>query len=65
MNSNALFSVPRTRAEPTYGASKRVTLALCVTGLVALTIGVALGPLQSLNYANVNLYPPLQPILRS
>jgi cytochrome c oxidase subunit 1 len=65
MNSNVTFSVPRTRAEPTYGASKQLTLTLCVTGLVALTIGVALGPLQSLNYANVNLYPPLQPILRS
>jgi cytochrome c oxidase subunit 1 len=46
-------------------ATRRVTLYFVVTGFLALLIGVAIGPLQAFNYADLNLYPFLRPILQS
>ncbi len=34
-------------------------------GLIALALGTALGPLQALQYAKVNLYGVLSPLIRS
>lgn len=34
-------------------------------GLIALALGTAFGPLQGLQYAGVNLYGPLSPLIRS
>ncbi|WP_225430091.1 cbb3-type cytochrome c oxidase subunit I [Deinococcus detaillensis] len=43
---------------------KKVTLYFLVTGLLMLLIGVAIGPLQALNYANIDVYQYL-PFLKS
>ncbi|GGR03269.1 cbb3-type cytochrome c oxidase subunit I [Deinococcus ruber] len=43
---------------------KKVTLYFLVTGLVLLLIGVAIGPLQALNYAGIDVYRYL-PFLKS
>lgn len=43
---------------------RRVTFAFLITGLCALLVGASLGPLQALNYANVNLYEYI-PFLQS
>jgi cytochrome c oxidase subunit 1 len=43
----------------------KVSLFFLVTGLAALLVGALLGPFQALNYAGVNFYWLLQPLLRS
>ncbi len=43
---------------------KRVTFAYILTGLLALLLGALIGPLQALNYANVDVYQYL-PFLAS
>lgn len=43
---------------------KRVTAAFLITALVALLVGALLGPLQALNYGNIDLYRHL-PFLKS
>ncbi len=43
---------------------KKVTLYFLVTGLVFLMVGVAIGPLQALNYAGIDVYRFL-PFLKS
>ncbi|CUA98978.1 cbb3-type cytochrome c oxidase subunit I [Thiomonas bhubaneswarensis] len=55
-------------AVPTAGeiaGEKKMLLAFWVTGFVALAVGIAIGLLQSTNYAGINLYPYLQPFLKS
>lgn len=44
---------------------KRVSLAFMLTGLLALSAGVFLGPLQALNYAGVDFYQYNLPFLES
>jgi len=39
--------------------------AFLVWGFSALLIGVSIGPLQALNYAGIDLYPGLRPILQT
>ncbi len=46
-------------------AEKKLLLAFWVTGFVALMFGIVLGVLQTLNYADINLYPYLQPFLKT
>lgn len=54
----------RADAAPTAAAPKAVTLAFLATGLLALLIGVLIGPLQALNYAGIDVYGHL-PFLKS
>ncbi len=44
---------------------KKVALYFVVLGFVALLIGTLFGPLQALNYAGINLYPLLEPLVKS
>ncbi|RIH79542.1 cytochrome c oxidase subunit 1 [Calidithermus terrae] len=44
---------------------KKVTLYLLMLGFVALLVGSLFGPLQALNYANIDLYPFLRPLVQS
>jgi len=44
---------------------KKVTLYFVVTGFVALLVGALLGPFQAFNYAGINLYGILKPLIRS
>ena len=44
---------------------KKLTLYFFVLGFTALLIGVLFGPLQALNYANIDLYPYLEPVIGS
>ncbi|WP_287372337.1 b(o/a)3-type cytochrome-c oxidase subunit 1 [Oceanithermus sp.] len=44
---------------------KKVSLYFMVLGFIALTIGVIFGPFQIFNYANIDLYPALQPLFKS
>ncbi|WP_027891229.1 b(o/a)3-type cytochrome-c oxidase subunit 1 [Calidithermus chliarophilus] len=44
---------------------KKVTLYLLMLGFVALLIGSLFGPLQALNYSNIDLYPFLRPLVQS
>ena len=44
---------------------KKLTLYMLMLGLIALALGTFFGPLQAFNYANINLYPILQPIIKS
>lgn len=46
-------------------AQKRLMALFLISGFSALMIGAAIGPLQALNYADVNAYPFLRPILQS
>ncbi|WP_293910448.1 cbb3-type cytochrome c oxidase subunit I [Deinococcus sp.] len=57
---------PTRPLEQVYAAhpEKKVTLYFLVTGLVLLLIGVAIGPLQALNYAGIDVYRYL-PFLKS
>lgn len=49
-----------------YTASlKKVTLYYIVTAFIALTIGVLIGPLQALNYGNINVYPFIEKLIKS
>jgi len=52
-------------AAATLNSQRRTTLAFLVAGFSALLIGALIGPLQALNYAGLNLYPYLQPVLRT
>ncbi len=59
---------PRSLAVPTaaeLAGEKAMLLAFWVTGFVALAVGIAIGVLQSSNYAGIDLYPYLQPFLKS
>ena len=60
--SPAARSVPTTRE---IAGEKKMLLAFWVTGFLALMVGIAIGVLQSTNYAGVDLYPYLQPFLKS
>lgn len=44
---------------------KKVSLYFMVLGFIALTIGVIFGPFQIFNYADIDLYPALQPLFKS
>lgn len=46
-------------------AQRRLMLAFLVVGFAALMLGVAIGPLQALNYSGHNLYPALRPFFQS
>ena len=48
-----------------HAAQRRMMLAFLVWGFSALFVGAAIGPLQALNYAGIDLYPALQPLLQS
>lgn len=48
-----------------WAAEKRLMALFLIVGFSALMIGAAIGPLQALNYADVNLYPFLRPLLQS
>ncbi|MHB1667107.1 MAG: cbb3-type cytochrome c oxidase subunit I [Thiomonas sp.] len=61
-------SATRSLAVPTAGdiaSEKKMLLAFWVTGFLALMVGIAIGVLQSANYAGIDLYPYLQPFLKS
>lgn len=61
-------SIPNSRAiADVYSAhpEKKVTLYFIVTGFVALLVGALLGPFQAFNYAGINLYGILKPLIRS
>ncbi len=51
--------------EAPLAAVKRLTGALVITGLVSVTLGILMGPLQALNYANYNAYTFIQPVVGS
>ena len=44
---------------------KKVSLYFIFTGLLALLVGALLGPFQALNYAGVDLYGILKPLVKS
>jgi len=44
---------------------RRMMGAFLVWGFSALLIGASIGPLQALNYAGIDLYPELRPILQT
>jgi cytochrome c oxidase subunit 1 len=44
---------------------KKMLLVFWVTGFLALMVGIGIGVLQSTNYAGIDLYPYLQPFLKS
>lgn len=46
-------------------SEKRLMLGFLVAGFTALMVGVAIGPLQALNYAGLDLYPYLRPVLQT
>ncbi|HVY16177.1 MAG TPA: cbb3-type cytochrome c oxidase subunit I [Rhodopila sp.] len=46
-------------------ASRRLMAAFLVWGFSALLVGASIGPLQALNYAGIDLYPALRPVLQS
>lgn len=48
-----------------WAAEKRMMSLFMIVGFSALMIGAAIGPLQALNYAGVDYYPALRPILQS
>jgi cytochrome c oxidase subunit 1 len=52
-------------AEHAPAAERRMMLAFLASGFTALMIGVAIGPLQALNYGGVNAYPRVWPVLRT
>ncbi len=55
----------RTSAATDVAAAKRLLLAFWLTGFAALLFGVALGVLQGVNYAGINLYGALQPLIKT
>ena len=55
----------RTDAETVAKSERRMMLAYLVAGFSALMIGASLGPLQALNYAGINAYPMLRPVLHT
>ena len=68
MSATLSNNAPRILATPTAGeiaGEKTMLLAFWVTGFLALAVGIAIGVLQSSNYAGINLYPYLQPFLKS
>ncbi len=67
---SAVLASPPSRALPLplageIAAEKKLLLAFWVTGFLALMVGIVLGVLQTLNYADINLYPYLQPFLKT
>ncbi len=46
-------------------AVKTLTAALTITGLLSVTLGILMGPLQALNYANFNAYNYIRPVVGS
>lgn len=44
---------------------KKLTLYMLMLGLVALLIGTLFGPLQAYNYAGIDLYPYLKPLIQN
>ncbi len=46
-------------------SERRVMLGFLVLGFTALLVGASIGPLQALNYAGVDAYPALRPVLQS
>ncbi|WP_323990078.1 cbb3-type cytochrome c oxidase subunit I [Nguyenibacter sp. L1] len=46
-------------------AMRRMMLAFLVAGFGALLVGATIGPLQALNYAGINAYPSLRPLLQT
>lgn len=48
-----------------WATEKRMMSLFLIVGFSALMIGAAIGPLQALNYADVDYYPFLRPILQS
>ena len=60
--SPTALSVPTTQE---IAGEKKMLLAFWVTGFLALMVGIAIGVLQSTNYAGIDLYPYLQPFLKS
>jgi cytochrome c oxidase subunit 1 len=48
-----------------FAGQRRMMGAFLVWGFSALLIGVSIGPLQALNYAGIDLYPGLRPILQT
>lgn len=55
--------LPTEQVYATY-PEKKVTLYFLVTGLIMLLVGLAIGPLQALNYAGIDVYRYI-PILKS
>ncbi len=67
---SAVLATPPSRAlalprASDIAAEKKLLLAFWVTGFLALMFGIVLGVLQTLNYADINLYPYLQPFLKT
>ena len=60
----AVISVAKTDAYAGH-PEKKVSLFFIVTGLLALLIGALIGPLQAFNYAGIDVYPFLKPIVQS
>ncbi len=56
------LSVPTSRD---IAGEKAMLLAFWVTGFLALAVGITIGVLQGFNYAGINLYPYLQPFLKT
>lgn len=48
-----------------WAAEKKMMSLFLIVGFSALMVGAAIGPLQALNYAGVDYYPFLRPILQS
>ena len=68
MSATLSNTAPRTFAVPTAGeiaGEKKMLLAFWVTGFLALAVGIAIGVLQSTNYAGINLYPYLYPFIKT
>ncbi|MBN2692313.1 MAG: cbb3-type cytochrome c oxidase subunit I [Burkholderiaceae bacterium] len=68
MSATLSNTAPRTFAVPTAGeiaGEKKMLLAFWVTGFLALAVGIAIGVLQSTNYAGIDLYPYLYPFIKT
>lgn len=64
LSPNAVRSLVAANERDVAGA-KKLLLAFWVTGFLALMVGISIGVLQGANYAGVDLYPYLQPFLKS
>ncbi|MDY0330267.1 MAG: cbb3-type cytochrome c oxidase subunit I [Thiomonas sp.] len=68
MSATLSHNAPHSLAAPSVkeiAGEKAMLLAFWVTGFAALAVGIAIGVLQSTNYAGIDLYPYLQPFLKS
>jgi cytochrome c oxidase subunit I len=53
------------RSQDTLVVQRRIMASFLVWGFSALMLAASIGPLQALNYAGVDLYPALRPVLQS